>query len=72
MRFLDMEGGAHIFTDPTEIADRYHRALKEHLEALDQIVLESGVDYHRVNIEGSCEQALMDFLVRRHQMRGAR
>ena len=27
MRFLDMEGGPAIFADPTEIADRYHRAL---------------------------------------------
>ncbi len=27
MRFLDMEGGAAIFADPNEIADRYHRAL---------------------------------------------
>ena len=31
MRFLDMEGGTAIFADPTEIADRYHRALNGYL-----------------------------------------
>ena len=72
MRFLDMEGGAHIFTDPTEITDRYHRALAEFLQSCDELMMESGVDYHRISIDGSYEQVLMDFLVRRHQMRGAR
>ena len=72
MRFLDMEGGAHVFTDPTEIADRYHRALAQFLQDCDQLMLESGVDYHRVSIDGSYEQVLMDFLVKRHQMRGSK
>ena len=72
MRFLDMEGGTHIFTDPTEIADRYHSARRKFLETIDSIMLESGVDYHRVLTDGSYEQVLMDFLTRRHQMRGAK
>ena len=72
MRFLDMEGGAAIFTDPTEIADRYHRARVEHAKELDRIVLESAVDFRRVDISESYEQILMDFLVGRHQLRGAK
>ena len=72
MRFLDMEGGAHVFTDPSEIAERYHRALREFLASCDDLVLETGVDYHRVSIDGSYEEVLTDFLTRRHRMRGAR
>ena len=72
MRFLDMEGGTHVFTDPTEIADRYHKALREFLQAFDEMMLESGVDYHRIKIDDDYEQVLMEFLTRRHQMRGAK
>ena len=48
MRFLDMEGGPSIFAEPNEIADRYHKALGGYLDELQQVVLESAVDYHRV------------------------
>ncbi len=72
VRFLDMEGGAAVFTDPTEIADRYHRARVAHAEAMDQFVLESAVDFRRVDISESYEKVLMDFLVGRHQLRGAK
>ena len=48
MRFLDMEGGPSIFAEPNEIADRYHKAIGGYLEGLQQVVLESAVDYHRV------------------------
>ena len=48
MRFLDMEGGPAIFAEPNEIADRYHKALGGYLDGLQQVVLESAVDYHRV------------------------
>src|SRR5271167_4187870 len=51
MRFLDMEGGAAIFADPNEIADRYHRALNTYLTDLRRVVLESAVDYHRVLLD---------------------
>src|SRR5207253_3957248 len=30
MRFLDMEGGASLFAEPNEIADRYHKALSDY------------------------------------------
>src|SRR5438874_12375634 len=31
MRFLDMEGGPSVFADPSDIADRYHKALGAYL-----------------------------------------
>jgi uncharacterized protein (DUF58 family) len=71
-RFLDMEGGTAIFAEPVEIADRYHQALKEYLDAIRKIVLETAVDYRRISIDRSYEQELTDFLVDRARGRGSR
>jgi uncharacterized protein (DUF58 family) len=71
MRFLDMEGGTSIFADPTEIADRYHRALNAYLTDLRRVVLESSVDYHRALLDESYERVLTRFLVGRAHGRGA-
>jgi uncharacterized protein (DUF58 family) len=71
-RFLDMEGGAAIFADPVDIADRYHRAVTAYLADLRRIVLETALDYHRVLTTDSAEQALATFLVGRAAARGLR
>lgn len=71
-RFLDMEGGSSIFADPVEIADRYHRAVATYLEAIRGIVLEAGIDYHRVMTDEPYEQVLARFLVGRAVGRGLR
>jgi uncharacterized protein (DUF58 family) len=72
MRFLDMEGGPAVFAEPNEIADRYHRALQQYLDELQQLVLESAIDYHRVRLDQDYEQTLMRFLVGRTRLRGVR
>lgn len=72
MRFLDMEGGPALFAEPTEIADRYHKALGGYLELLRQVVLESAVDYQRVGIDEEYEHVLMRFLTGRARGRRAR
>jgi uncharacterized protein (DUF58 family) len=72
MRFLDMEGGPSIFAEPTDIADRYDRALKEYLRDLKQAVLESAVDYQRVSLDDDYEQVLVRFLLGRAQTKGLR
>jgi uncharacterized protein (DUF58 family) len=64
-RFIDMEGGASIFVEPNEIADRYHRALEEYRDKIQQVVVEASVDYHEVSIEDDYEQVLTRFLVGR-------
>lgn len=71
-RFIDMEGGSSIFADPLEIADRYHRAVATYLEAIRGIVLEAGIDYHRVMTDEPYEQVLARFLVGRAVGRGLR
>jgi uncharacterized protein (DUF58 family) len=72
MRFLDMEGGPAIFAEPNEIAERYHKVLSDYLEQLQQVVLESAVDYHRVSIDEPYEQLLIRFLVGRTRSKGVR
>lgn len=67
MRFLDMEGGSAIFADPSDIADRYHRAVRIYFDSLREAVLESAVDYHRVSLDQDYEQVLGRFLVSRAQ-----
>ena len=70
MRFLDMEGGPAVFAEPNEIGDRYHKALAQYTEQLRKVVLETAIDYHRVNLDEDYEQTLMRFLIGR--TRGAR
>src|SRR5690348_10495541 len=43
MRFLDLEGGPAIFAEPNDIADRYHLAVRQYLDGLREVVLESAV-----------------------------
>ena len=64
-RFLDMEGGTAVFTDPLDIADRYARALETYLAALRRVVLEQGIDYHRAMLDESYEKVLARFLIGR-------
>jgi uncharacterized protein (DUF58 family) len=72
MRFLDMEGGPAIFAEPSEIAERYQRALGTYRESLQQVVRESAVDYRCVAIDENYEQTLIRFLVGRTRSRGLR
>jgi hypothetical protein len=72
MRFLDMEGGPAVFAEPNEIAERYHTVLREYLEQLKTVVLESAVDYQRVTLDEDYERVLMRFLVGRTRTKGAR
>lgn len=72
VRFVDMEGNTSIFVEPNEIADRYQKALSKYLAAMQKYVLETGVDYHRVQTSESYEHPLMRFLVGRTRARGVR
>lgn len=72
MRFLDMEGGPSIFAEPTEIADRYHKALNEYLTEMKDVVLGAAVDYHRVGLDDDYELVLRNFLSTRTRMKGSR
>ncbi len=72
MRFLDMEGGASVFADPTEITDRYHEALATFLADFKKMMLETGTDHHQVTLDTDYEKVLMDFLAVRHDSQRVR
>jgi uncharacterized protein (DUF58 family) len=71
-RFIDLEGGPAIFAEPSEIADRYQKALKGYLDELKQVVLTTAVDYQRIDIAESYESMLTRFLIDRSRGRGRR
>jgi uncharacterized protein (DUF58 family) len=71
-RFVDMEGGSPLFADPIDIATRYRQALDTHLAAIRGIVLEQGIDHHRVSLDEDFEKILARFLVGRATARGRR
>lgn len=72
MRFLDMEGGPAIFAEPTDIKDRYDKALSQYLDTMKQVVRATSIDYHRVVIDEDYEQALARFLLGRAAAKGFR
>ena len=69
-RFVDLEGGPAIFVEPSEIMDRYQKALQTYLDEMRTVVLETGVDYRRVTIDQSYEKVLTEFLVDRARGKG--
>ncbi len=72
MRFVDLEGGPAIFAEPSDIADRYQKALRTYLEEIRRVALESGLDYQPIKIHEDYEQVLMRFLIGRASRRGGR
>ena len=64
-RFVDMEGNTTIIADPDVVRREYQRALAAHLEAIDGLVRDSHVDYHRVVTDQAYDRVLSDFLLRR-------
>lgn len=72
MRFIDLEGGPAIFAEPNDIAERYHKALKRYLDTMQQAVVESAVDYHRVSLEDDYEAVLTRFLIGRTRTGGVK
>lgn len=66
VRFLDLEGNAHVLADPPLIKEEYRTSLQKYLTSLKQIVGESGVDYHRVSLDSPYDQVLAQFLLGRN------
>ena len=66
-RFLDMEGGDALLADPSLIARNYREAVRRYLAEMDDVIRNTGVDYHRVRLHESYEAALVRFLLARIQ-----
>jgi len=67
-RFLDLEGGAPIMTDPNLVGKQYRQAMAGYLADLQTVMHNAAVDYHRVNLGEPVGDILARFLVgRKHQ-----
>jgi len=64
-RFLDLEGGAPIMTDPILVGRQYQKAISGYLTDLGTVIREAAVDYHRVNLHDAVDAVLARFLIGR-------
>jgi uncharacterized protein (DUF58 family) len=71
-RFLDMEGGESVLVDPSLIARNYRTAVAGYLREMDELVRTSGIDYRRILVQESYEEALAKFLLSRMPKRRSR
>ena len=65
IRFLDLEGNAHILADPPLIVEEYRRAMAGYLDGLKDVISEAALDYHRVSLDVPYDQVLARFLLGR-------
>ena len=72
-RFVDLEGGESILADPGRMANNYHRAMSRYLRDLQTVMRETGVDYHRANVQDRPVDVLSRFLIgRKPRKKGGR
>lgn len=72
IRFVDMEDGFHMITDPSVVKGAYRRALDAYLRSMASGCGEFGVDYRVVFAHQDYEQALAAFLLKRKNRASAR
>lgn len=65
VRFVDMETGADLITDPTVVREAYREALMEYLEAVRHGCAQFRADYHLTYLDQSFEGVLTQFLLAR-------
>lgn len=71
-RFVDLENGSPLLTDPQEIADRYQQAFAQHQQSIQRLALQAGIELQTVRIDAGYEDCLLQFLAGRHRSRGLR
>lgn len=65
MRFVDLEDGPDMLTDPQVIRNDYLNAFEEHRQAVKKILAETMVDYQAVTTDDDMGAVLSRFLVAR-------
>lgn len=65
VRFVDMESGADMITDPAVVRDAYREALNDYLTAMSHGCREFDVDYRLTYLDQSYEGVLTNFLLQR-------
>ena len=65
VRFVDMESGADLITDPAVLRDAYRDAVNDYLTSLRHACREFDVDYRLTYLDESYESVLTNFLLHR-------
>lgn len=65
VRFVDMENGADLITDPTVVREAYREAVNDYLTTLRHGCSQFRVDYRFTYLDQSFEGPLTDFLIQR-------
>ncbi len=65
LRMIDPELGPAVNTRPGQVAQRYRRLMREHLETLRQAFAARGIDYVRISTAEPLIGALRQYLIKR-------
>ena len=60
-RFIDLEGGASILTEPSVIRNEYLSQMEKHISEIQKICTETQTSYHRALTDQSVANVLKDF-----------
>lgn len=71
-RFVDLEGNEPVLADPSDIARQYREAVRQYLIDIDDLVRNTGIDYHRVKLHEKYDDVLAKFLLGRTPKKGGR
>ena len=72
IRFVDMEGGGSLITEPDLIADEYRTIVSNYLEETRNICTDINADYRLVRTGDSLESVLTGFLMGRQKKKTGR
>lgn len=67
IRFVDMEGGGFLITEPDLIADEYRAIVANYLKETRRICMDINADYRLIKTGDSAETVLTDFLMNRQK-----
>ena len=65
VRFVDLESGADLITDPAVVREAYSEALRDYLAALRHGCQQFRVDYHLTYLDQAFEGVLTNFMLQR-------
>ena len=69
VRFVDLESGADLITDPAVVREAYGEALRDYLAALQHGCRQFQVDYHLTYLDQPFEGLLTNFMLQRVRAR---
>ena len=60
-RFIDLEGGSSILTEPSIIRDEYLKQMRKHLEEIKKICAETQSSHYETITDTEVDEALKEF-----------